>query len=113
VDQSFVRNNHPTGTESPRYFNGTDDTGNQTYGVIDYLPGLDGSGHTLIIQGLNMAATQAAADILFNPAVMKPILQKASLPNGDLKSFELLVETKSIEANAPEAHIIATRFYSR
>ncbi len=113
VDQSFIRNNHPMGTESARYSNGTDDTANQTYGVIDYLPGLDGSGHTLIIQGLNMAATQAAADTLFNAAVMKPILQMASLPNGDLKSFELLVETKSIEANAPEAHIIATRFYPR
>jgi hypothetical protein len=60
-----------------------------------------------------MAATQAAADTLFNAAVMEPILQKASLPNGDLRSFELLVETKSIEANAPEAHIIATRFYPR
>jgi hypothetical protein len=113
VDQSFVLNKHPLSKESPRYVNGTDDTGNQTYGVIDFLPGLDGSGHTLIIQGLNMAATQAAADTLFNADVMKPILQKATLPNGDLMSFELLVETKSIDANAPEAHIIATRFYSR
>jgi hypothetical protein len=113
VDQSFVRNKHPMGKESPRYFNGTDDTGNLTYGVIDFLPGLDGSGHTLIIQGLNMAATQAAADILFNADVMKPILQKATLPNGDLRSFELLVETRSIDANAPQANIVATRFYPR
>jgi len=111
VDQSFVLNAHPLGAESPRYFNGPDDATNQTYGVIDYLPGLDGTGHILIIQGLNMAGTQAAADILFNAEVMKPILQKASLPDGDLKSFELLVETKSIGANAPGAQIIATRFY--
>jgi hypothetical protein len=113
VDQSFVLNKHPIAAERPRYSNGTDDTGNLTYGVIDYLPGLDGSGHTLIIQGLNMAATQAAADILFNADVMKPILQKATLPNGDLKSFELLVETRSIAANAPQANIVATRFYPR
>jgi hypothetical protein len=113
VDQSSVLNKHPLRTESPRYFNGTGNTANQTYGVIDYLPGLDGSGHTLIIQGLNMAATQAAADTLFNAEVMKPILHKASLPNGDLMPFELLVETKSIEANAPEAQIVAARFYSR
>jgi hypothetical protein len=112
VNQSLVLNKHPQGNESPKYFNGANNTANQTYGVIDYLPGLDGSGHTLIIQGLNMAATQAAADTLFNAEVMKPILQKASLPNGDLMSFELLVETKSIDANAPEAKIVATRFYS-
>jgi hypothetical protein len=111
VDQSFVLNAHPLGAESPRYFNGPDDATNQTYGVIDYLPGLDGTGHILIIQGLNMAGTQAAADILFNAEVMKPILQKATLPDGELKSFELLVETKSIGANAPGAQIIATRFY--
>jgi hypothetical protein len=60
-----------------------------------------------------MAATQAAADTLFNAEVMKPILQRASLPNGELRSFELLVETKSIEANAPEGQIVAARFYSR
>jgi len=113
VDQSYVLNKHPSRGESPKYFNGTNDVANQTFGVIDYLPGIDGSGHTLIIQGLNMAATQAAADTLFNADAMKPILQQASLPNGDLKSFELLVETKSIEANAPESHIIAARFYDR
>jgi hypothetical protein len=112
VNQSLVLNKHPLSNESPKYFNGANNTANQTYGVIDYLPGLDGSGHTLIIQGLNMAATQAAADTLFNAEVMKPILQKASLPNGDLMSFELLVETKSIDANAPEAKIVAARFYS-
>jgi len=113
VDQSFVLNKHPAAAERPRYSNGADESGNLTYGVIDYLPGLDGSGHTLIIQGLNMAATQAAADILFNADVMKPILQQATLPTGDLKSFELLVETRSIDANAPQANIVATRFYPR
>ena len=113
VDQSFVLNKHPVAAELPRYANGTYDTGSPTYGVIDYLPGLDGSGHTLIVQGLNMAATQAAADVLFNADLMKPILEQATLPNGDLKSFELLVETRSIDANAPQAHIIATRFYPR
>jgi len=113
VDQSFILNKHPAGAEGAKYFNGTDKTTNQTYGVIDFLPGLDGAGHTLIIQGLNMAATQAAADILFNADAMKPILNKATLPNGDLKSFEILVETKSIEANASETRVIATRFYPR
>ena len=113
VDQSYVLNKHPLSAERPRYFNGANNTANQTYGVIDYLPGLDGSGHTLIIQGLNMAATQAAADTLFNAEVMKPILHRALLPNGELGPFELLVETKSIDANAPEGQIVAVRFYSR
>jgi hypothetical protein len=111
VDQSFVLNEHPVGAEQTIYRNGSDETSNRTYGAIAYLPSLDGAGHVLIIEGLNMAATQAAADTLFNAKVMKPILQQASLPNGSLKSFELLVETSSIGATAPGAQVIATRFY--
>jgi hypothetical protein len=110
VNQSFVFNQHPAGTEQAIYRNGTDKTPNSTYGVIDYVPSLDGAGHVLIIQGLNMAGTQAAADTLFNSDAMNPILQQAS-SNGSLRSFELLVETSSIGATAPRAQIIAARFY--
>ena len=111
VDRSFVMNEHPTGAEQKIYENGPDAEANQTYGTIDYLPSLDGKGHVLIIQGLNMAATQAAADILFDPEAMRSVFAQALLPNGALKSFELLIETRSIGANAPGARIIATRFY--
>ncbi len=128
VDRSFVRNEHPIGAEQATYRNGGDGTagannrtagtdnrtagtGNRTYGAIAFLPSLDGGGHVLIVQGLNMAATQAAADTLFNAATMKPILQRATLPNGSLRAFELLVETSSIGATAPDARIVASRFY--
>lgn len=110
INQSFVLNQHPVNAEQKMYFNGTDATANRTYGVIDYMPSLDGVGHVLIIQGLNMAATQAAADTLFNANGINTILQQAS-SNGSLKSFELLVETSSIGATASGAQIIATRFY--
>ena len=113
VDHSFVLNVHPDGAEQARYLNGTDGTTDRTYGVIDYLPNLDGTGHVLILQGLNMAATQAAADILFNSTEIKPILKQAILPDGSLKSFEFLVETRSIGATDPDARIIATRIYPR
>jgi hypothetical protein len=110
VDRSFVLNEHPVGAEQMRYVNGTG-MANRTYGAIDYLPSLDETGHVLIIQGLNMAATQAAADILFSSEEMKPILKQVVRPDGSVKSFELLVETSSIGATAPGAQIIATRFY--
>jgi hypothetical protein len=93
------------------YQNGTDATANHTCGVIDYLPNLDGVGHVLIIQGLNMAATQAAADVLFDAQAMKSVLRQASLSNRSVKSFELLVETSSVGVTVPGARVIATRFY--
>jgi hypothetical protein len=110
VDRSFVLNEHPIGAEQKRYVNGTG-SANRTYGAIDYMPSLDGTGHVLIIQGLNMAATQAAADILFSSEEMKSILKQAVRSDRSVKSFELLVETSSIGATAPGAQIIATRFY--
>jgi len=111
VDDSYIVNEHPSGAEQKIYRNSTDETSNRTYGTIAYLPDLDGAGHVLIIQGLNMAGTQAAADTLFNANVIKPVLRQAALPNGKLRPFELLVETTSIGATAPSAQLIATRIY--
>jgi len=113
VNRSFVLNEHPLGTEQREYQNGSEETANRTYGVIDYVPNLDGTGHVLIIQGLNMAATEAAADILFDSQAMKLVLKEASLPNGSLRPFELLIETSSIGATNPGARIIATRLVSK
>ena len=113
VDRSFIVNRAPQSGEQKVYENSTPAGASRTFGAIDYLPSLDGTGHVLIIQGLNMAATQAAADILFDANTMPSILTRAAMPNGSLQSFELLIETNSIGANAPNARIIATRFYPR
>jgi hypothetical protein len=111
VDQSFVENERPLSGEQSQYRNGDGKTGNLTYGVIDYLPNLDGTGHVLIIQGLNMAATQAAADVLFHSTPLKAILAKALRPDGSLQPFELLIQTRSIGATDPGVLILATRIY--
>jgi hypothetical protein len=111
VDESYVLNTHPAAVEQKVYRNGTSTAASPTYGTIAYLPGLDGAGHVLIIQGLNMAATQAAADALFDAGIIQPVLQKAKLPHGALRPFELLLETTSVGAAAPEVRIVATRIY--
>jgi hypothetical protein len=111
VDESYVLNEHPAGAEQNIYRNNTAANANHTYGAIAYLPSLDGTGHVLIVQGLNMAATQAAADLLFNADAIKPVLQQATLPDGSLRSFEVLIETTSVGATAPGAQLIATRIY--
>lgn len=111
VDESYVTNTHPIASEQRVYRNGTSSAASSTYGTIAYLPGLDGAGHVLIIQGLNMAATQAAADALFNASIIQPVLQQARMPHGALRPFELLIETTSVGASAPGARIVATRIY--
>jgi hypothetical protein len=109
VDDSFIVNQHPLPAEPDVYRNSTDSKTKTTYGAIAYVPSLDGAGHALIVEGLNMAATQAAADVLFKPSIIGPVLRQARSPNGDLRPFELLVETVSVGATAPEVKVIATR----
>ena len=111
VDRSFIVNQHPLTGEEAVYHNETNSTLNRTYGTVVYLPDAGGAGHVLLIQGLNMAATQAAANILFNKKAIAPVLTQAARRDGFLRPFELLVETTSIGAAAPEARVIATRIY--
>ena len=110
VDQSWIVDVRPSTGEQAVYRNGEEGTAG-TYGTISYLPGTDGDGHVLMIQGLNMAATQAAAEVLFNAPLIRPVLQQATAPNGTLRPFELLIKTTSVGATAPAAQIIASRFY--
>ncbi len=113
ADESYVLNEHPIGTEEKLYRNATDQTPGPTYGVVAYLPEPGGVGHALVIEGLNMAATQAAADTLFNPNLIEPVLRQAQLPDGSLRPFEYLIETTSIGAAAPGSQIIATRIHAQ
>ena len=111
-DASYVLNEHPIGTERKIYRETPESTSNATYGTIAFLPNLDGTGHVLILQGLNMAGTQATAGTLFTARAIQAVLKQASMPDGTLHPFELLVETTSIGASAPEFQVIATRIHS-
>ncbi len=111
VDRSFVTNRHPQAGEQPVYRNGDAEGHGPTYGTIAYLPEAGSAQRVLLVGGLNMAATQAAANILFSATAMKPVLRAAAAPGGRLHAFEVLVETTSVDASAPDARIVATRVY--
>jgi hypothetical protein len=111
VDQSYVVNRHPRTGEQAVYANGAADGRGPTYGAVAYLPNAGGAGRVLIIEGLNMAATQAAADILFSTGAIAPVLRAAQAPGGRLHPFELLIETTSVGASAPTARIVSSRIY--
>jgi hypothetical protein len=81
----------------------------RTYGIIAYLPNLTGSGHVLIVAGLNTAGTQAAAAFLLDPKSMAPILQRARTGYGDPQPFELLVGASNVATNASTPHIVLER----
>jgi hypothetical protein len=109
IDQRSLINLNPRAGERSTYTNFTTDQVNHTYALISFLPGADGAGHVLLLQGENMAATQAAGDFLLNRSAMDPVLKKARSADGRIGPFEVLLEARTVGANAPEAHVLVER----
>jgi hypothetical protein len=104
-----IINQHPRVGEQPIYANDHVGLWHNTFGTIAYQSSLDGTGHVLLVGGLAMAGTQAAADFLLDPALMQPILEHARAPNGTIRPFEILVETSTVAANASRPRVLSER----
>jgi hypothetical protein len=105
----IIENRHPLPEERPTYASEPNDPLLRTYGLIAYVPNLDGTGHVLLIEGVNMAGTQAAGEFLLNPAQMQAALERAKGPNGVIRPFEILIATDNIAANASQPHVLSER----
>jgi hypothetical protein len=108
-DCPVIVNAHPFPGEKGIYSRNIKGPIGVTYGVIAFLPNLDGSGHVVVVEGINMAGTQAAASFLLSPSLMLPALEHAKASNGKIRSFELLIETNSVAANASRPWLIGQR----
>ena len=106
---SSILNRRPRMGEASSYASHWNEPTHETYALISYLPNLSGSGHLLLLEGLDVAGTQAAAEALMESKVIAPILREARKPDGSLASFEVLLKANSIEANATGTQVIASR----
>ncbi len=111
-DKIIIRNTHPMAGEKAFYETDQTDPARTTFGVIAVTSNLDGTGHVLLIEGINMAGTEAAADYLFSNA-SKALLSQIFDSKGNMLPFEVLLETSNIGANAPRPQIISQRFVRR
>jgi hypothetical protein len=105
----IILNQHPLPGEQLVYANNHIGSQHNTYGTIAYLPNLNGTGHVLLVGGLNMAGTQAAGEFVLNPALMQPTLSHAKASNGTIRPFEILIETSNVAANASSPHVVSER----
>jgi hypothetical protein len=111
-DKVIIRNLHPMAGEKTFYETDQTDPARTTFGVIAVTPNLDGTGHVLLIEGINMAGTEAAADYLFSDA-SRALLSQIFDAKGNMMPFEVLLETSNIGANAPRPQIISKRIVRR
>ncbi|MGA8731581.1 MAG: hypothetical protein WB608_22675 [Terracidiphilus sp.] len=106
-----IINANPQPGEQTSYESHWTDPAHETFALIAFLPNMDGNGRLLLLQGLDVAGTQAAAEMLFHSASMAPILKQASRPDGSLRFFEVLVRSTSINWNSTDSQIIASRIH--
>ena len=106
-----IINLKPRSGEAASYASHWNEPAHETFALIDFLPSLSGNGHLLVLEGLDVAGTQAAAEMLLHSSEIGPILKSATRPDGSLRDFEVLLRSTSIESNATATEVIATRIY--
>jgi hypothetical protein len=109
-DERLFINKHPRAGEQAVYANQAGNESHRTYALVSFLPSADGAGHVVLLEGENMAGTHAAGDFLLDERSMEPILAKAKLRDGGIGPFEVLLEARTVGANAPKARVAVERF---
>jgi len=108
---AFIVNAKPLPGEASSYASHWNEPSHETYALILFVPNLSGNNHLLLLEGLDVAGTQAAAEVLFHPEVIAPILNRARLSDGSLRPFEILLRTTSIQSNSEGTQVVAIRIH--
>jgi hypothetical protein len=106
-----IVNNKPQPGEQASYLSQWNEPTHETYALIVFVPNLGGNGHLLLLEGLDVAGTQAAAEVLLHSDALARILERAHRPHACLASFEVLLRATSIESNAVGTQVIAFRIH--
>jgi len=106
-----IINANPQPGEASTYASHWNEPAHETFALIAFLPNLGGNGHLLLLQGLDVAGTQAAAETLLHQNAIESVLRRAMRPDRSLRYFEVLLRSTSIESNATGTQVIASRIY--
>lgn len=111
MQSSSIVNQSPLLHEQEIYASQWNQPTHTTYALIRLVPNLSGDGRLLLLEGLDVAGTQAAAEALLHSDAVESVIRHAKRSDGTLGSFEILLRATSIESNATGAEIIATRIH--
>lgn len=109
MKDAMITNAHPEPGEPATYVSHWNEPDHETYALISCFPNLSGNGHLLVLQGLDVAGTQAAAEALLHPTAIAPILERATRADGAMRPFEILLRTTSIQSTATRTTVVGSR----
>ncbi len=104
-----VLNRSPRNGELSHYDSNRTDPRQTVYAVVALRHNLGGSRQVLILEGTSMAGTEAAADFVLDDGTLLPFLNKIRTLDGSIPSFEVLLQSTSLDGNASQSKIIASR----
>ena len=109
MEGATIVNAQPAAGEQASYHSHWNEPSHETYALILFVPNLSATGHLLVVEGLDVAGTEAAAELLFYPESIASIIERARRADGSLRPFEILLRTTSIQSNAAGTQVIASR----
>jgi hypothetical protein len=101
---NVVKNRDPGPGEKPFYVEVGDATEHEAFGVIRYLPSLDGQSSSLLVGGTSKAGTEAAAEFLLGPEFPKFLSTLA--PKGAAPHFELLLSARNLNGSSYQSTVV-------
>jgi hypothetical protein len=104
-----VLNRAPAEHEPLRWDSNNADAQHRVYGVVVFLPNLNGSGNALILEGTSMAGTESAWDFVSDDSQLSPFLKRIRRSDGTLPHFEAVVGTNNFSGSAAKISILAWR----
>ena len=114
----LFENRHPRKDERSTYAipgifdaDGTEKQEFQSYAVIAIVPNLATTETAILVEGLNMQATEAGGEIVTNPERLKLLLHRLGHPEGrPVPPFEALIKLTSVPGGYTDAQAIAFRY---
>jgi len=104
---NIVQNRDPGPREKPLYVEvGGDTSEHVAYGVISYLPSLDGESSSLLVGGTSKAGTEAAAEYLLGPDFPK-FLKTLTQREAAVPHFEVLLSARSVNGSSYQSTIVS------
>jgi hypothetical protein len=109
VETFSILNRSPQKGEPASWVSSRHDPQQRAFGVIAYVANLAGNGNALLLEGVGMSGTEAAMDFLDDDTQLLPFLTKIKRPDGSIPHFELIIETRNVDASATQSQILAWR----
>lgn len=77
------------------------------YALIAFLPNLGDHGNVLLLEGITMAGTEGAVDLVMDDKRLLPLLRKIRRPDGSLPHFEMLIASDIVKDSPASLEVIA------